>query len=187
MVGNLIFGANRWRRSVSAMLKQMLQQRTGPHLEPPLLVFGGPYSNLRAVLVGRFLRVDVTAPTNLFVKAHSISICGRYSAAGPLRHARGEVGQDRAAGTIDIGPSVKHGLDVQLPRELLRIAAKVLATGASTFGLTEIDATTALVVWLHRIEIERRLSAEIDAACGDDGLDDAERERQTREVSAALF
>jgi len=92
-----------------------------------------------------------------------------------------------AAGTIDIGPSVKHGLDVQLPRELLRIAAKVLATGASTFGLTEIDATTALVVWLHRIEIERRLSAEIDAACGDDGLDDAERERQTREVSAALL
>ena len=75
MVGNLIFGANRWRRSVSAMLKQMLQQRTGPHLEPPLLVFGGPYSNLRAVLVGRFLRVDVTALTNLFVKAHSISIC----------------------------------------------------------------------------------------------------------------
>jgi len=31
-----------------------------------------------------------------------------------------------AAGKIDIGPSVKHGLDVQLPRELLRIAAKVL-------------------------------------------------------------
>src|SRR5215813_7890158 len=123
MVGNLIFGANRWRRSVSAMLKQMLQQRTGPHLEPPLLVFGGPYSNLRAVLVGRFLRVDVTAPTNLFVKAHSISICGRYSAAGPLRHARGEVGQDRGGGDmmtdqLSINVKVKRGSEGSLKRDM---------------------------------------------------------------------
>ena len=60
-------------------------------------------------------------------------------------------------------------------------------TDKPALGFVEADAAVALTVWLNRDAIEKRLSAELDKTSGDDGLDDAERIRQTSEVSAALL